>query len=386
MSQTSLLDAFGMSLEEITALKKMAGDETFGDKGRYARLTTAGRTDELGPYITEQLWECTRILSEVGLYHRMYLVQELTASKIISPKWDQILDRIYGDPIAIRNRVVWLFLHACLQAERDFAFDVCPAHSREDVLTGRFLEGIKGACASWAKTASTYLKRTQDVLEVSSIDLTVGGGEQKTGGDFALILDIKESHLCPADLEPSGTALTSGSRGDVFVPLLFQAKCYTGKTADISQKNETRGYQFNRLRQVDCASNYIFYENDEKRIDTPSLPMVKPVSACKPVETHRSTDVFDQSINFATYILRAVNGFDSIPAAKTREDAVNMIFANASPDTISRITILGNTSGLSETYSKALERLLKEIDSAATEPQPPQEDSPDEAPTSRFKP
>ncbi len=383
MSQTSLLDAFGMSLDEITSLKSLVHNETFGDKGKYARLATVTRTNDLAPHIAQQLWECKQILSKVGLYHCAYLTQELTASKT-HPKWEQILERIYGDPIAIRNRVIWLFFHACLQAERDFALDACPAHSREDMLSGRFLEGIKAACTSWAAAAATYLDRTKDVLEVSSIDLTVGGGEQKTGGDFALILDIKEIVSRPDDLEPGVIALTGGPRGDIFVPLLFQAKCYTGSTADISQKNKTLGYQFNRLRQVNCASNYIFYENDEKYIDTPSLPMVKPVSACNPIETQRSTDVFDQSINFATYILRAVNGFDSIPAARTREDALNMIFANASPSTINKITVLGNTSDLSKKYREALKRLQEEIDN--TPMQEPQEDNAsDETPSSSFK-
>ncbi|MFV8621746.1 hypothetical protein, partial [Ralstonia pseudosolanacearum] len=336
------------------------------------------------PHIAQQLWECRQILSKVGLYHCIYLTRELIETKVTHPKWEQILERVYGDPIAIRNRVVWLFFHACLQAERDFALDACPAHSREDMLSGRFLEGVKAACTSWATAASTYLERTQDVLEVSNIDLTVGGGEQKTGGDFALILDIQESASRPDDLEPSVTALTGGPRGDAFVPLLFQAKCYTGSKADISQKNKTLGYQFNRLRQVNCASNYIFYENGEKYNDSPSLPMVKPVSACKPVETHRSTDVFDQSVNFATYILRAVNGFDSIPAAKTREDALNMIFANASPSTINRITVLGNTSDLSKKYREALQRLQEEIDNPAEE-KTQEDNAADETPSSSFK-
>jgi hypothetical protein len=385
MNQLSLLDAFGISFNEIVAMRSLAHSETFGDKGHVARLATAKRTQDSGAHIAEQLWECKQILSKVGVIKSTYLVQELNTPQATQPTWEQILERVFDEPVAIRNRVIWLFFHACLHAERDFALDVCPAHSREDTLTGRLLEGIKGACASWGAASLSYLSRIKNVLEVSSIDLTVGGGEQKTGGDFALILDIKENASRDDDLDPDVIKLTGGPRGDVFVPLLFQAKCYTGSNADISQRHSKRGYQFNRLRQVECASNYIFYENGKKRIDFPALPMVKPVSACQPVEICRTTDVFRHSVNFSTYLLRAANGFDSIPAARTREDALNMILANTSPDAVTRIAILGNTSGLDKTYRDTLQQLRNEIDNEVVQG-PSQDDMSDDTTPSPFKP
>jgi len=385
MNQPSLFDAFGISSNEIEAMRNLARDRTFGDKANLARLTTVSRTQDSAAHIAAQLWSCQQILSKVGFYKAIILARQLTETQSGQPEWEQILKQIYDEPVSIRNRIVWIFFHACLQAERDFALDVCPAHSREDILTGRLLEGIKAACASWAEVSASYLSRVQSVLEVSSIDLTIDGGEQKTGGDFALILDIKEHVSCSEDLEPSVITLTGGPRGDVFVPLLFQAKCYTGSRADISQKHRVRGYQFNRLRQVNCASSYIFYENGKNRIDFPALPMVKPVLACEPVEVCRSTEVFDQSVNFATYVLRAVNGFGSIPSAKTREDALNMIFANTSPDSISRISVLGNTNDLGRTYREALERLRNEINNEVNQ-EPSRDDISGDRPSSRFEP
>lgn len=384
MSQQNLLDALGISLSEITAMQNLARARTFSDKGKFARLATAQRTRGMGAHIAQQLWECKQILSKVGIYKSMYLSQQLYSAQVTQPTWEQILERIYDEPVATRNRVIWVLFHACLQAERDFSLDVCPAQSREDVLTGRLLEGIKGACTSWAEASSSYLNRIKNTLEVSCIDLTVGGGEQETGGDFALILDIKENASCLEDSEPDIITLTGGPRGDVFVPLVFQAKRYIGSSADISQKHSVRGYQFNCLRQVDCASNYIFYENGEKRIDLPALPLVKPVSACEAIETSRTTEVFSRSVDFATYILRAANGFDSIPAARTREDALNMILANTSPDRVTRLTILGNTSGLSTTYHDALQQLRAEIEKAVDQ-EPSQDDNSDDVKPPRFK-
>ncbi|QDQ82910.1 hypothetical protein [Paraburkholderia megapolitana] len=382
MSEPNFLDAFGLSVNEVINMQSLAHAQTFSDKGRLARFATAQRTREAGAYIAQQLWECRQILSKVGIYKRVYLIQQ---EQVTQPTWEQILERIYDEPVATRNGTIWLLFHACLQAERDFSLDVCPAHSREDVLTGRLLEGIKAACTIWAEASSSYLNRIKNTLEISSIDLTVGGGEQETGGDFALILDIKENASSLEDSEPDITTLTGERRGDAFVPLVFQAKRYVGSNADISQKHDTRGYQFNSLRQVNCASNYIFYENDKEHISTPALPMVKPVSACKAIETSRVTGVFSESVDFATYILRAANGFSDIPAARTREDALNMILANTSPSNVSRLTILGNTSDLSAKYRDALRQLQTEIKEGIRQ-ESPQDDLSDDTRLSSFEP
>ena len=184
-----------------------------------------------------------------------------------------------------------------------------------------------------------------------------------------MILDLNETHISPCDLEPETIRLTGPLRGSVVIPLVFQAKRYVGLTADISRRHDERGYQFHTLRQTKCASNYIFYENGEDRIPYPALPMVKAASACQPVELFPSTHVFEDSVDLATYILRALNGFADIPAAESREDALNMILANASTDRLSRITILGDkTEGeLDRLYGSALDALRKEI---ATDPGP----------------
>ncbi len=345
-------------------MKKRARIETFNKKALLARLSTARRTPDAGAYISEQLWACHRVLSAAGVHNLMYLTRDLVERGVARLCWEELLDRRFGDPMNVQNRAVWLLFHVCLQAQRDFALDVCTARSREDLLTGRFLEGIKGACAVWAESSSSYLRRVENVLEVCSLDLTVGGAEQETGGDFALILDIKGIPSCAEDFEHSVVTLTEGGpRGDLFVPLIFQAKRYTGSTADIARINSTQGYQFNKLRQRDCASAYIFYENGDNGIDYPALPMVKPAHKCLPVESHRKTGVFEGSVDFATYILRAANGFDDMPAAQTREDALNMILANASPEGLTKLVVLGNTAGLKRTYEEALAALREEIES-----------------------
>ena len=368
MNQKSILDEFGISLDEIFLMKARAQNETFSQKALLARFATAMRTSDAGAYIARQLSECRRILSGVGALTMISNSRDLVESRTAQLSWEDLLEKRFEDPMAVQNRAIWLLFHVCLQAQRDFALDVCVGRSREDVLTGRFLEGIKSACAGWADSSSSYLQRVKNVLEISSLDLTVGGAEQATGGDFALVLDIKGAPSCAKDFEPDVVTLTEGGpRGDFFVPLVFQAKRYTGSAADISRRHKSQGYQFNRLRENRCASAYVFYENGDDGIDRPALPMVKPANQCSPVETSRGTDVFDKSVDFATYILRAVNGFADMPAAQTREDALNMILANASPESLTKLVVLGNTSGLQRKYEDALTALRLEIASTVGE-------------------
>lgn len=378
MNNENFLKDFGLTIDEIDGMTALAREHAFSDKAKFSRLNTTKHRADAKKNISAALADCKRILSLVGMLTHIDMMKNLVAKKQTrSEEWDELLDRVLLGPVSFRDPTVWLLFHAALQAEREFALDICPAHSREDVLTGRFIEVISGACSLWAERLKSFLDRTDNVLELSSIDLTIDGGEQATGGDFALILDIGENEPIPP-LTPDLIALTGPIRGPIFVPLLFQAKCYTKEFADISQKHETRGYQFSRLCQTACASNFIFYENAKGRIDYPALPMVKPSSACSPVETSPKTAVFEKSVNFSTYLLKAINGFDDIPSATTREEALNMILANTSENSLTKVVILGNTDGLDVIYRDALAQLriqiAKESAHDSTNEEPPTKD------------
>ena len=360
MDEATLLKAFGFSVDEICALMTRADATAFDAKAKLSRLVTLRRTGDAGAHIANQLWECSGVLSKVGVYHAIGLSRDLVEKRQNTPGWEELLSRIFRDPVAVRNRTVWLLYQACLEAQRDFALDVCPARSHETLLTGRLVGQLSAACKHWRATAASFLERVDNTLELSFLDLSVAGGEQETGGDFALILDIEEAPPFGEDAEPEVITLTGGPRGDIVIPLLYQAKRYTGERANVSQKHYVRGFQFNQLRKTQCASSYIFYENGKTQIETPALPMVKPASVCKPVEFSPYTEVFEQSVDLATHVLRAINGFEDIPAAPSREDALNMILSSTSPDRLSRVAILCNTLGLASKYEEALGRLRAE--------------------------
>ena len=376
---SDLFNEFGLYLDEIMSFQKKCRDTNLGDMAVFSRVITMQKHQGLSGHIAGRLWECKRVLSSVGLNLQIMATnypakggQEQIDEYNEIHNWNSILERFYSDPLVFKNRIVWFLFQAFLKAQRDFALEACPPQSHETHLTGELIGRVRGACDEWGDLAQKYLSRSDNIIEISRIDLSVGGGEQITGGDFALILDIEEAHICPCDLQPDILCLTGPLRGSVIIPIVFQAKRYVGLTADISQHNEKRGYQFNVLRQTVCASNYIFYENGAERIQYPALPMVKASSACHPVETSPRTEVFKDSVDLATYILRAANGFDDIPAADSREDALNMIFANASKDRISSVAILSNRAGRDLIYRKALENLREEIAIGLTETDVPE--------------
>lgn len=367
---SNLLTSIGLNADEIIALRSKAAEENLCAKAVFSRTNTLKKNINLSKYISSKLWECNQVLSTVGVYSKIYITQENYGIDVIDD-WEKLLEILYSDPAVFKNKVLWLLFQALLEAQRDFALDICPPRSHETYLTGEFVGAIRCACNNFAKSAQEYLSRSGSEINISRIDLSVGGYEQDTGGDLAIIIEIDEVDISPCDLEEDILTLTGQPRGSIIIPLVFQVKRFVGTRAKISQHHEERGYQFNILRQTTCASNYLFYENGTNRVERPSLPMVKAPSKCMPVEDNPYTEVFENSIDFATYILRAVNGFPDIPAAESREDALNMILANASEDRIGHVVVLANNEGCELLYKNALNKLRNEIDAKPSEPSGP---------------
>ncbi len=376
---SDLFKEFGLYLDEICSFNEKSHKDNSGNKSEFSRANTLRKHQGLSKHIARELWECKQVLSKVGLLGQIGMAKDSVQSlqeNIEKPSaiddWESLLQRLYFDPLVFKNRVIWFLFQALLEAQRDFALEACPPQSHEAYLTGELVGRIRAACDSWCSAAQRYLSRSDNTIEISRIDLSVGGYEQATGGDLALILDIDEAEINPCDLELDTLQLTGPLRGSVIIPIVFQAKRYVGETADISQHHKDRGYQFNTLRQIVCASNYVFYENGTERIRFPALPMVKASSACRPVETSPRTEVFENSVDLATYILRAVNGFADIPSAHSREDALNMILANASADRVGHVAILANKSGRDLLYRNALDTLRNEIAVGPTDTDSPE--------------
>jgi hypothetical protein len=360
---SDMYNAFGLKLEEITSLSRSANDLLFDKLSAQQRRTLCLRLHDQGREIVESLYRLHNTFSAVSVSQTILMAKEAVEGKrelfdIIS--WDALLSRVFSHPVAMRDRAVWGLYMAAIEAQRDFAHSFCPAPTREDGLSGSFRTTLFSSARRWGDLMQTVLNRVDACLEVDAIDLSVLGGEQETGGDFALIVDINQHALCREDEQAEILRNGLFTRSKFALPLIFQAKRYTGDQAEVDQYNDRRGYQYDALRRTDCASAYIFYNNGTKRIDAPLLPLVKRVDDIAHPGDHGRTDVLEGSVDFATYLIRAIDNA-KYPAASDPEEAINMVLANADMGRLTKLVVLANRPGVAASYRHSLDNLIRDI-------------------------
>lgn len=369
----SLFDAFRVTPDELHRLKARVAANTWSRKARLSRQTLTLRSMSADRHIGETLYACHGVLSKHGLFTSIGISRELATNES-KLGWDYVLGRLLDDPLHFKNRTVWLLYRALLDAQRDFALDHCVSPTHETALIGTLLGCLTGSARDWRDCADQLLARLGGWLEVQKIDLSILGGEQITGGDFGIILDIRDTVLAPEDLDRSVEILGGPPRGHIFIPVIFQAKRFTGESADVSQWHEIRGFQHSYLKKTTCASAYLFFENGQAGLRAPLPPLVKPVSVVASPSAQRTTDVLDQSVDLATFLLGAISGLPDFPTAQSPEEALNMILANTSPDRLSSIAVIGNSGALDLRYAGALANLAEEarvLAGKASQQEPP---------------
>ena len=135
--------------------------------------------------------------------------------------------------------------------------------------------------------------------------------------------------------------------------MIFQAKRYAQPTADISQTNPVRGPQHSLLASNACAAAYIFYEN-EGGAATPLPPLVKPIET---VPHGTTTDVLEDTLDFATYLLRAATQPVHAPRARSADDALRMIFSKAARKELTSLVIVSADPTAIDRYRSGLSLL-----------------------------
>ncbi|NGN44962.1 hypothetical protein G6N74_28300 [Mesorhizobium sp. CGMCC 1.15528] len=341
----TLLGTFGMEWWEIAAATEKA-QSLLGDDA-----TIRGMNEFTGtcPAADKRRGVAIRgisaLLGDAGTASMIYLLQE-DPSKLDS--WEALLDRVLVHPPCYRDLADWWLFFTALDAATGFQLERCTASKREARLTGHLLEALAAQGKVWSEAIAAPITRTGAVLAISEIDLEIGGGEQSTGGDFGLILDFDGSTVQP------GARKQSDERR--IVPLIFQAKRYARPTADVSQTNFTRGAQRTILASNSCASAYIFYENLGDAT-TPFPQLVKPVET---VPYATTTDVLEDSLDFATYLLRAATNPVCAPRANSADDALRMIFSKAALSDLSALVVVSSDPGATNRYRSSLS-LLKHM-------------------------
>ena len=343
--EQTFLGTFGMDLEEVLAAVERARSllsdaDTIRGMSEFINASPGVAKRKSDAVRSTSAW-----LGDAGTASMIYLFKEDPA-KLDS--WETLLDRILVQPPCYRDLADWWLFFTALDAATGFQLERCTASKREQRLTGHLLEALAAQGKVWSEAIAPVIARAGATLAINEIDLEVGGGEQTTGGDFGLILDFDGRTV-----QPGATKRQDDRR---IIPLIFQAKRYARPNANVSQTNVTRGPQRTLLASNSCASAYIFYENLENPA-TPLPPLVKPVAS---VSSATKTNVLDDSLDFATYLLRAATDPVFAPRASSPDDALRMIFAEAAPSDLSALVVVSSDPGATNRYRSSLS-LLKHM-------------------------
>jgi hypothetical protein len=306
-----------------------------------SQLHALGMRDADVPYrIAQSIYDAHRLFSKPGQYVRMGMAATKQTDAPPSTKSiDTIFNLLWRDPTTFSDRAVWLFFMSMLEAQTTFARQACKAPSREETLSGALLAFLNSSCESWKSIGDDLLFETGDTLELGSIDLQVGGGEQRTGGDFAVVLEF------------------GFPNNSVFLPLIFQAKRYEGTSADVSQWNNKRGYQRDVMTQQKCPTAYVFYENGKSRIESPAVPLVKDVST---VSRHSelTTNPLTDSTDLATYVMVSIDRALEKPVANSATEAFSLILGSPDRDRLQYLVVISSSAGVKKRYDDAYAALV----------------------------
>jgi hypothetical protein len=250
-----------------------------------------------------------------------------------------------ADPALVRDLAVWALFFAARFASDSLQLDYCRAPTSESHLTGHLLAELAAGCETWRRAVSEPLGRRDAALTLTKLDLSILGGEQVTGADFGLILDLDGNATQPGEATKTRRV----------VPLIFQAKRYLRPMANISQRHRDRGLQRRLLARNACASAYIFYENGKQSLDLPLPPLVKPVEHITDTNT---TNPAERSLEFATYLVTRLCNPDAAATAQSPDGALRMIYAKGVPG---HLAIIASDRRANLRYQTALALLAAEI-------------------------
>ncbi|TBB81033.1 hypothetical protein [Rhizobium ruizarguesonis] len=333
--------AFGLTLDELMESRNAAwaflDNERVREAFQILETASPGATDQCYNMLVARSF--SGAFGTAGKALAVYASQDggLTSGS----RWSTILRKVMVEPPTHADTADWWVLFSALNASVEFQMTQLGAPKMEQRLTGEFLSELKHAGLRWGGLLAPMLKRRGASMAFHQIDLERLGGEQATGGDFALVLDFDGLTGLPS--EPP--------QGHRIVPLIFQAKRFIRPKADVSQSHKTRGLQKSYLRTNPAASAYIFYENGDMALPAPLPVLVKPIAN---VHHEKATNVFADTADFASYLYRASVDPTFAPRAESVEEALSMIYARARPGQLSSLLVASGSPNARKRYEAAV--------------------------------
>lgn len=177
---------------------------------------------------------------------------------------------------------------AIKSAELKF-IEQCKTPKNEVTLTAKLIGDIDSSASLIQTRYERHLCLSDTFINLSEIELQVQNREKLTGADIGLILEWQDEHgnfkICP---------------------ILLQAKRVAcGLLADLSQKNEEMGYQFNILKaKKGVNSVYMFYNCDTQNVTTkPRVVTVKNIEDISFIGLPDKTSTVEDVLTLSTFML-----------------------------------------------------------------------------------
>ncbi|MBV2132770.1 hypothetical protein KRX52_08150 [Pseudomonas sp. MAP12] len=207
---------------------------------------------------------------------------------------------------------VWTLIQATIIAEIKF-LKTCSRPNTEIALTAALIQALQDSAEALNERHRKHLSISGAGVFCGKLERQVQNREQKTGGDFALLLEW---------IDATGQI--------VVCPILFQAKRTGSLRADISQSHKRTGSQLEILRRSKCNPAYIFYNCATNAvIETPRLPTVKPVSTVIASEDTLGTSTVEDVLSLSMHLLELISTKHCF-VTQSRKEALNTILSSAS--------------------------------------------------------
>ncbi|WP_395452493.1 hypothetical protein ACHMW5_04180 [Azospirillum melinis] len=231
------------------------------------------------------------------------------------------------------NLSIFAIYLAVLLAQQRFASMFCGIGSNEERLTGHFIsemffsrdivvEGImerlraisQETTGEASRLAENCAQNISSQVQFAYGDIATDNQEKYTGGDFGLIL----VRALP------GTPVK-------YVPIRIQAKKANVRgTSDIVQTNNPPDRQLVKLEASECGY-YLYYYDKACRAKGSIVPLVQSVAAVRRQKDRLTrVDTFEDSSDFATFILEVIAVRKMEVEVDSLEDAVEVLTGRSS--------------------------------------------------------
>lgn len=252
--------------------------------------------------------------------------------------YKEYLSLFLSSPLVFEPFETWVLFQALQECEIDL-LDTCSTPNIEISLTAALLSTLKLISKNLQDKYRKELSIMGSELNLKKLELQVQNRESSTGGDFALLLEWRN---------------TNGSIN--ICPIVFQAKRTTGLQVDISQSNVNHGKQLDILSRSKCNPAYIFYNCDTQGVTTyPRLPAVKKISDID--KNTKWTSSVEDVLSLSVFMLNLMSN-NKVFTTKSRREALDEILVGVNELELSNIVTFSVDPNAIQEYELEYKRYL----------------------------